>query len=192
MKTLIFSLALMVAGALAAPIAAAPWKLDKDHVHVTFTVDNLGFSTTQGQFRDFNAQIDFDPESVETSSVSFTLMADSVDTNSKARDKHLRSKEFLDVNNFPEVTFKSTKVRLLDENTAEITGDMTMKGVTKEEVFTAELIRIAPSPFDANSTIAGFVVTGELIRTDYGVSYGAPAIGVKVPIRIDIQMSPAG
>ena len=67
---------------------------------------------------------------------------------------------------------------------------MTMKGHTQEEVFTAQLVRIAPSPFDASTTIAGFVVEGELTRTDYGVSYGAPAIGVKIPIRIDIQMTP--
>lgn len=191
MKTRLLAIALLAFGALAAPAVAAPWKLDKDHVHVTFTVDNLGFSTTHGQFRDFEAVIDFDPDSVETSSVSFTLKSDSVDTNSKARDRHLRSKEFLDVKNFPEISFTSTKVRLIDEETAEITGDMTMKGVTQEEVFTARLIRIAPSPFDANSTIAGFAIEGELTRTDYGVSYGAPAIGVNVPIRIDIQMSPA-
>lgn len=171
---------------------AAPWKLDKDHVHVTFTVDNLGFSTTQGQFREFDAQIDFDPDDVESSSVTFTLMAESVDTNSKARDRHVRSKQFLDVKNYPEIRFVSTKVRITDTDTAEITGDFTMKGHTQEEVFTAQLVRLAPSPFDASTNIAGFVVEGELVRTDYGVNYGAPAIGVRIPIRIDIQMSPDG
>lgn len=176
----------------APPLSAAPWKLDKDHVHVTFTVSNIGFSVTQGQFREFDAQIDFDPENVETASVVFTLVADSVDTNSKARDRHVKSKDFLDVKNFPEITFRSTKVRLIDDRTAEVTGDMTMKGVTQEEVFTAKLIRIGPSPFNPADTIAGFSVEGVLTRTDYGVSYGAPAIGVEVPIRIDIQMNPAG
>ncbi|QIE55403.1 polyisoprenoid-binding protein [Pikeienuella piscinae] len=174
----------------AAPLAAEPWKLDKDHVHVTFTVDNIGFSTTQGQFRDFDAEIDFDPENIEAASVTFTLKSDSVDTNSKSRDNHVKSKEFLDVKNFPEIVFRSTKVRLVDDRTAEITGEMSMKGVTQEEVFTAHLVRIGPSPFNAEDTIAGFYVEGELDRTDYGVSYGVPAIGAKVPIRIDIQMNP--
>ena len=177
---------------LVAPAFSAPWKLDKDHVHVTFTVSNIGFSITQGQFREFDAEIDFDPENIETASVVFTLVAESVDTNSQARDRHVKSKDFLDVANFPIIRFTSTKVRLIDERTAEITGDMTMKGVTKEEVFTAKLIRIGPSPFNPADTIAGFSVEGVLDRTAYGVSYGAPAIGVEVPIRIDIQMNPAG
>ena len=175
---------------LAAGAAAAPWKLDKDHVHVTFTISNIGFSVTHGQFREFDAEIDFDPENVETASVVFTLVADSLDTNSKARDRHVKSKDFLDVANFPTITFRSTKVRLLDEKTAEVTGDLTMRGVTKEEVFTATLIRLGPSPFNAADTIAGFSVEGVIDRTEYGVSYGAPAIGVEVPIRIDIQMNP--
>lgn len=173
-------------------LSAAPWKIDKDHVHVTFTVDNIGFSTTQGQFREFEAAIDFDPENVEETKVKFTLVADSIDTNSKARDRHVKSAEFLDAENFPKIVFESTKVRLLDPDTAEITGDMTMKGVTQEEVFTAKLVRIGPSPFNARDTIAGFVVEGSLTRTDYGVSYGVPAIGAEVPIRIDIQMNPVG
>lgn len=184
----IAAIGIFIAGAA----GADPWKLDKDHVHVTFTVGNIGFSTTHGQFRNFDAEIDFDPDNVETASVKFTLDAASVDTNSKARDRHVRSKEFLDVKNHPEITFVSEKVRLIDTDTAEITGQMTMKGVTQEEVFTATLVRIGPSPFNAEDTIAGFTVEGSLTRTDYGVSYGAPAIGVEVPIRIDIQMNPAG
>ncbi len=174
----------------AAGAAAAPWKLDKDHVHVTFTISNIGFSVTHGQFREFDAEIDFDPENVETASVYFTLVADSLDTNSKSRDRHVKSKDFLDVANFPTIAFRSTKVRLLDEKTAEITGDLTMRGVTNEEVFTAKLIRLGPSPFNAADTIAGFSAEGVIDRTEYGVSYGAPAIGVEVPIRIDIQMNP--
>lgn len=180
--------ALFFASSLGA--AAAPWKLDKDHVHVTFTVDNLGFSTTHGQFRKFDAEIDFDPDNIESATVNFTLDATSLDTNSKARDRHVKSKDFLDVKNHPEITFKSTKVRLIDAESAEITGDMTMKGVTQEEVFSAKLVRLAPSPFNPNTDIAGFLVEGELKRTDYGVSYGVPAIGEMIPIRIDIQMSP--
>ncbi|MEX2518239.1 MAG: YceI family protein [Paracoccaceae bacterium] len=188
----VLSAAALLVALTAQILSAAPWKIDKDHVHVTFTVNNIGFSTTQGQFREFDAVIDFDPENVEEAEVNFTLVADSVDTNSNARDRHVKSAEFLDVKNFPNIVFASTKVRLIDSETAEITGDMTMKGVTQEEVFTAKLIRIGPSPFNAKDTIAGFVVEGSLTRTDYGVSYGVPAIGAEVPIRIDIQMNPIG
>jgi polyisoprenoid-binding protein YceI len=174
----------------ALPAAAAPWKIDKAHTHITFSVDNLGFSFTQGRFENFDASIDFDPENVEATEVTFTIDAKSIDTLSKARDRHLRSEAFLDVKNHPEIRFVSEKVRLIDENSAEITGQLTMKGVTREETFAAELIRIGPNPFAKDSDLAGFVVTGELDRTNFGVSYGAPAIGVKVPIRLDLQIMP--
>lgn len=182
--------ALVIAALMAAPAAAAPWKVDKQHASITFTVDNLGFSITQGRFKKFDATIDFDPENVEATKVDFVIEAKSVDTGSKARDGHLRKKEFLDVKNHPEIRFVTDTVRLIDENSAEITGDLTIKGQTQEEVFAAELRRIAPDPFNPESTIAGFTVTGEITRTDYGVSYGAPAIGVTIPIRLDLQIVP--
>lgn len=174
----------------AAPLSAEPWKLDKSHGHVTFSVSHLGFSETQGQFREFDAEIDFDPDNMETASVSFTIKADSVDTNWPARDKHIRSKDFLAVDENPEITFVSKSVRLTGSDTADVVGDVTIKGVTKEETFTATLKKIGPSPFNPDQTIAGFVVEGEIDRTDYGVVYGAPAVGAKVPLRIDVEISP--
>ncbi len=178
--------ALLAAG----PARAEPWKLDQDHSHVSFMVNNIGFSWTQGQFREFDATIDFDPENVEEASVTFTLKAASVDTKSKARDDNLLAPEFLDAGRYPDITFRSTKVRLIDDKTAEVLGDMTMKGHTQEETFTATLVRIGPSPFNPKDTIAGFIVEGKLDRTDYGVSFGAPAIGAEVQIRVDLQINP--
>ncbi len=177
---------------VAAPLFAAPWQIDKSHTSVTFSVSHLGFSTTQGMFRDFDAEVDFDPENIETASVAFTIQAASVDTNWEARDKHVRSKDFLDAETHPEITFVSKTVRLTGENTAEITGDMTIKGVTNEETFEAMLTKIGPSPFNPDQQIAGFVITGEIDRTKYDVAYGAPAIGAVIPLRVDIEVSPKG
>ncbi|MGB0928999.1 MAG: YceI family protein [Pikeienuella sp.] len=170
---------------------AEPWKLDKSHTSVTFSVEHLGFSLTQGMFREFDANIDFDPDNIESASVEFSIVAESVDTNWPARDNHVRSKDFLDAANHKNLTFKSTKVRLTGSDTAEVTGDFTMRGETHEEVFTAKLKRIGPSPFNPSQTVAGFVIEGELDRTKYGVAYGAPAIGGVVPFRIDMEISPA-
>ena len=117
MRLLTAAFALILSAATA---FAAPWNIDPDHSHLTFTVDNLGFSITHGQFRKFTADVDFDPENVETSSVSFVIDAKSVDTNSKGRDKSIRSKNYLNVKNFPEIAFESTTVRLIDENTARL------------------------------------------------------------------------
>ena len=176
----------------AAPLAAAPWVLDKSHAAVTFSVSHLGFSLTQGQFREFDAEIDFDPDNMEAASVSVTIKAASVDTNWPARDKHIRAADFLDVENHEDITFVSKSVRLIDAETAEITGDVTIRGVTNEEVFSAKLLKIGPSPFKPDLTIAGFSIEGEIDRTNYGVKFGAPAIGAVIPVRIDIEISPAG
>ncbi|MEM7522870.1 MAG: YceI family protein [Pseudomonadota bacterium] len=184
--------AFAVALGLAAPQASAEaWSIDPSHAHVTFSVSHLGFSTTRGVFRDFDAEIDFDPDSMETASVAFTIQTESVDTFWPARDKHVRSKDFLNVKKFPEITFVSKTVRLTGADTADVTGDVTIRGVTNEETFVAKLTQIAPSPFNPDQTIAGFEITGEIDRTKYGMPYGAPAIGAVIPLQIDVEISPA-
>lgn len=184
--------ALSLGAALGTAASAEPWKVDKSHTAVTFGVEHLGFSITQGMFREFDAKIDFDPDNIENASVTFSIKAESIDTNWPARDNHVRGKDFLDAANHPELTFESTKVRLTGSDTAEVTGNFTMRGETHEEVFAAKLKRIGPSPFNPNQTVAGFVIEGEIDRTKYGVAYGAPAIGGIIPIRVDMEISPAG
>jgi polyisoprenoid-binding protein YceI len=178
-------------GVLTSAASAEPWKVDKAHTSVTFEVEHLGFSITQGLFREFDAKIDFDPENIESASIKFSIVAESVDTNWPARDKHVRSKDFLDADNHENLTFESTKVRLSSSDTAEVTGNFSMRGETHEEVFTAKLKRIGPSPFNPQQTVAGFIIEGEIDRTKYGVAYGAPAIGGIIPIRVDMEISPA-
>lgn len=179
-------------GALSSAATAEPWKVDKSHTAITFQVEHLGFSLTQGIFREFDAKIDFDPENIESASVQFTIEAESVDTNWPARDDHVRGKDFLDASNHKNLTFESTKVRLTGTDTAEVTGNFTMRGETHEEVFSAKLKRIGPSPFNPQQTVAGFIIEGEIDRTKYGAAYGAPAIGGIIPIRVDMEISPAG
>lgn len=176
--------------AAAAPAVAEPYVLDKSHAQVSFSVDHLGFSVVHGVFREFDAEIDFDPEAIEATKVSFTIDAASVDTFWPQRDEHIRSADFLDVESHPEITFVSKSVKLTSDETAEITGDVTIRGVTREETFAARLNKIGPSPFNPDVTVAGFSVSGELDRTAYGVDYAAPAVGGVIPIRLDFEMSP--
>lgn len=187
------ALAFAVAGLAAAtlPAAAEPYKLDKSHAAVTFTVGHLGFSTTHGFFRSFDADIDFDPDSMETSSVNFTIDAASVDTLWEARDKHVKSKDFLNVEAHPTITFVSKKVVLTSAETATVTGDLTLIGETHEETFDVRLNKIGPSPFNPALQIAGFAVSGEIDRTKYGMGYGAPAIGGVISLQVDLEISPA-
>ena len=184
-------LAAVAIAALPLTAGAAPYVLDKSHAHVTFSVSHLGFSSVHGQFRKFDAEIEFDPGNVEATRVNFTIDAASVDTFWEARDKHVRSKDFLDVKNHPQITFASTGVVPTGAETAEITGDLTIRGKTLPVTFDAKLNKLGPSPFNPNQTIAGFTVTGEIDRTKWGVSYAAPAVSAIIPIRIELEMSPA-
>lgn len=186
----IFTLAFLAALA-AAPAAAAPWVVDKAHTVITFRGNHLGFSMVHGSFREFDASVDFDPENVEATRVSFVIQAASVDTLWPARDNSLRSREMLDTAEYPEIYFVTTGVRQTGPQTAEITGELTIKGVTREMTFDALLRKLGPSPFDPSQTVAGFSVTGTIIRTDFGVSFAAPAIGVEIPFRLELEMSPA-
>ncbi len=184
--------ALIAAAALAtAPAFAEPYVLDKSHAHVKFSVDHLGFSETHGQFRAFDAEIDFDPENVEAASVRFVIEAASVDTFWEARDNHIRGADFFDAANHPQIVFVSTSVEPTGADTAKIRGDLTLRGVTREVVFDAKLNKIGPSPFDPSKTVAGFAISGEIDRTEFGITYAAPAVGVIVPFEVHLEMSPA-
>ena len=171
---------------------AEPYVLDRSHAHVTFTVDHLGYSLVHGQFREFDAEIDFDPENVEATEVTFVIQAASIDTFWDARDRHVRSPDFLDVENHPEITFVATGVTQTGEETADITGVLTIRGTTLEVTFNGRLNKAGPSPFDPSKTIVGLTVEGEIDRTAFGISYAAPAVGATIPIRIDLEMSPIG
>ena len=185
--------ALFAAALAAMPMSgtAAPWTLDKSHAHITFSIDHLGFSTTQGAFRDFDMEIDFDPEDIAKTSVSVTVDAASVDTFFAKRDDHIKSADMLDVSSHPTITFVSTGVVKTGDATADVTGDLTILGTTQSVTFAAELVNLGPSPFDPDKTIAGMSVSGLIDRTAFGVSYGAPAIGTEIPVSIDFEMSPA-
>lgn len=183
----------MLHAALLAPAGAAlaePYAVDKSHAFVTFTADHLGFSAVHGQFRDFDAVVNFDPSNVEASNVTFTVRTGSVETYNKARDDQLRSGAFFDSESFPEMVFTSTQIRPTGSDTARVTGELTLIGVTRQIELDAKLNQIGPSPFFPDITVAGFTVTGIIDRTQFGMTFGAPAIGAEIPIRIDLEMSP--
>ena len=169
---------------------AAPYVLDKSHAHVTFEVGHLGFSTVHGQFRKFDADIDFDPGNVEATKVNFQIDATSVDTFWEARDKHIRGKDFFDTANHPKITFTTTSVTPTGAETADVSGNLTMRGVTKPITLQAKLNKLGPSPFNADQTIAGFTIEGEIDRTQFGINYAAPAVSAIIPIKIELEMSP--
>lgn len=169
-----------------------PYALDKSHTAITFQVDHLGYSMTQGFFTDFDADIMFDPDAPENSSVTFTIDAASINTLWEARDKHVRGGDFLNVKKHPEIVFTSKSIEMTGENTAKLTGDLTILGTTNEETFDVELRKSAPSPLPGlnGKVVTGFAITGEIDRTQYGVTYAKGAIGNVMPVRVDLEIFP--
>lgn len=183
--------------ALASALAALPaqaaqrWIMDKAHSSITFQADHLGFSVAQGRFRDFDAEILFDPDNLAATEVTVTIDAASVDTAWPDRDREVRSRVFLNTEEHPTITFVSTTVRPTGEATADIVGDLTMIGQTRRVTFKGTLIRMAPSPFNAKQIIAGFVAEGVIERAQWGMTFGGSAFAASVPVRFDLEISPA-
>ncbi len=170
---------------------AAPWTLDKSHTHISFTVNHLGFSDTFGTFREYDAEIDFDPENVEATTVSFTINAASVDTFFGPRDDHVKAADMLNVSEHATITFVSTGVTKTGDDTADVAGDLTLLGVSKPVVFAAKLNKMGPNPFAPDVMVAGFDLTGDINRSDFGMGFGVPAIGEIVPVTISLEITPA-
>ena len=182
------SLAAALTFTVAAPAMAEPYTLDKSHTAITFQIDHLGFSMTHGRFAKYDAEIDFDAEDPTKSSVVFTIDAPSIDTGWAKRDEHVRGPDFLNVEKNPEIIFTSKTIEMTGDDTANMTGDLTVNGKTQEEVFEVTLRKMAPSPFGKKLMTAGFVAETVIDRTDYGISYGAGAIGNEIPVRVDLEI----
>ena len=187
-RTLIAAAAIATTPLLA---MAAPWSLDKSHTHISFEVNHLGFSTTFGTFSDYDATIDFDPENIEASSVEFSINAASINTFFAKRDDHIRGADFLKVDEHATITFVSTGIEKTGDDTAKVTGDLTLLGVTQPVTFDAKLNNIGPNPFAPDITVAGFDLTGEVDRTQFGMGFGAPAIGAVIPVAISLEINQA-
>ena len=193
MRMTIMSATAAAALALAGPALAEPepYVVDKSHAFVTFTVDHLGFSEVHGLFQEFEAEVMLDPDAVESASVRFVIDAASVNTFWPKRDAHIRGGDFLKVETYPEIVFESTTITPTGGESADVTGNLTIRDVTREVTFEAVLNKIGPSPFDPDETIAGFTATGVIDRTAFGVDYAAPAVGAMIPVTIQLEMSPA-
>lgn len=187
MKTFI-SAAVLFASLTAAPAFAAPvaYKVDPAHTSVAFIVNHLGFSNLIGRFNTSAADLSFDKDAVEKSSLSVTIDAASVDTNHAKRDEHLRSPDFFNTKEFPKLTFKSSKIEKTGDNTGTLTGDFTMLGVTKPIVLTVTFNKEGVSAASKMET-AGFSARGTIKRSDFGMKYGVPYIGDDIQLLIDAE-----
>lgn len=157
------------AALFASQAMAADYVIDKQgqHAFVNFKISHLGFSWIYGTFKDFEGTFSFDAANPEASKVNVTLKTASVDTNHAERDKHLRSGDFLNVDKHPTATFTSTSVKSTGEDTADITGNLTLNGVTKPVVIAAKFLGEGKDPWGGYR--AGFEGTTTIKMKDFGI-----------------------
>ncbi|WP_068316844.1 YceI family protein [Polycladidibacter hongkongensis] len=184
LQALTFAAATLVATtAFAAPVEYA---FDKSHSNIAFSYNHLGYSITDGRFKEWDGTLIIDEDAPENSSVEVTIDMNSLDTFWEKRDAHIKSGDFLDVANFPEATFKSTKVEKVSDDALAVTGDLTIHGVTKPVVLDVKVHKIAEHPM-AKKRAAGFAATTSILRSEFGVSAFIPNVGDEITISIQAE-----
>lgn len=171
-------------------VTAGNYKLDKRHAKIVWAVSHMGLSTYYGQFTDFDATVSLDPAKPADSKLNVTINVGSVSTNDGQLDTHLKAADFFDAAKFPTATFVSTSVQPTGATTAKVTGNFTLKGVTKPLTLDVTLNGAGPHPM-SKAPAAGFSATGTIKRSDYGVSYGIPAVGDNVTLHISGEFGKA-
>lgn len=177
------ALASLSATATAAPVT---YPLDPAHTNVVATWNHLGFSNPGAHFGDVEGTLVYDAESVAASSVEVTIPVDGVDGHSDKFNAHLRSADLFDLAAFPDITFRSTQVESTGEKTLRITGDLTIRGITKPVVLEATLNGAGKHPMSGRPAI-GFDATTTVKRSDFGLDYAVPAVSDEIAIRITTE-----
>lgn len=165
---------------------AADYKIDKEgqHAFVNFRIQHLGYSWLYGTFKDFDGTFTFDEANPAADKVNVTININSLDTNHAERDKHLRSAEFLNVAKFPQATFSSTEVKKTADG-LNITGNLTLNGVTKPVVLAAKLIGEGKDPW--GGVRAGFEASGKIALKDFNITTDLGPASQDVELIISVE-----
>ena len=190
MKKTTLLTALVLALGFGTVSAQGTYGIDSSHSSVGFKVRHL-VSKVSGGFNEFDGTIVSDVGNLDASSVEFTIQATSIDTKNEKRDGHLRSADFFDVEKYPEITFKSSKITKIDGDSFAVAGTLTMHGVSKEITLTVDFLGEMTA---MGGTRAGYELTTSLNRKDFGISWnraldaGGFVLGDDVEISIDLEV----
>ena len=169
----------------------ATWTLDPTHTRANFSARHMMVTTVRGGFDKVSGAVVFDPKNPQASSVQATIEAASINTGVGDRDNHLRSADFLDVETYPTITFKSTSVQPTGDTTANVTGDLTIRDVTRPVTLKVEFLG---ESFGFNSQRAGFEATTKINREDFGLTWnvaletGGVLVGKDITLNIDAEV----
>ncbi len=169
-----------------ASVRSGSYVLDPAHGKITWSVDHMGFSTYVGQFTDVSANLHLNVRNPSASRLDATVKMDSVGTFSDGLDKHLKSADFFDTAKFPSASFRATGIRLVDRDTAKISGNLTLRGITRPIEIEADFNQAGINPVDKQYSL-GFDGEAKIKRSDFGIAYGLPALGDEVTLHLEAE-----
>lgn len=168
------------------------WQIDSAHSHVQFSVRHMMISTVRGRFNTFSGTVEFDEDNPTSSTVDVVIDVASIDTREQQRDDHLRSPDFFDAANFPDMMFKSKRIEQTGGKNGRMIGDLTIKDITKEMTLDVEYAGQAKSPW--GTTNAGFSASGSVDRKEFGLNWnqvletGGILVGDTIKIDIEVEL----
>lgn len=167
------------------------WNLDKAHSEIEFKVRHMMISSVKGQFHDFDITVDSASEDVVNAGIEVNIQTDSINTKNEQRDQHLKSADFFDVETFQTITFKSTDIKKVADDEFNLTGNLTIRNVTKPVTFQVEFGGTAKDPW-GNKKV-GYTITGKINREEFGLTWnavletGGVMVSEDVKFQADIQ-----
>ena len=183
MRKLILAAAVLTLPANA--VLAESYTIDPEHTFPHFAVSHLGFSTMHGRFDKTSGKLELDIPK-KTGSVEIVVDATSVDTAHAKRDQHLKSPDFFNTGEFPEIKFKSTKVNFTGDKVTSVDGDLTIMKTTKPITLTVTSMLCAVHAM-SKKNVCGFDATGKIKRSDFGVNYALPAVGDDIALTLEVE-----
>jgi polyisoprenoid-binding protein YceI len=171
------------------------WELDTAHAEVGFSAKHMMVTTVRGRFTNVAAEVHIDEQHPEQSHVNATIQAASLETGDAQRDAHLKSPDFFDVETYPTITFRSTRVSRRKDGEFELTGDLTVRDVTREVTLRGEFAGPVANPW--GKRVVGFELDGELNREDFGLTWnvaleaGGVLVSKKIKLHIAVEVAEA-
>lgn len=185
MRIIIFSLVFLTTTLFSTHVFSASYTIDPDHTYPSFEISHLGFSTARGRFEKTSGKLTMDLAK-KTGAIEIIIDADSISTAHAKRDKHLRSPDFLNTAEYPQITYKSTKVEFTSDSTIKVTGNLTLAGATKPVTLDVTKIQCGVHPLNKKQ-LCGFDANATIKRSDFGVKYGLPALGDEMKLFFQVE-----
>ncbi len=193
-RTVLLSVALLTCGVAPASANGSPYTFDKDHTSITFSWNHMGLSRQSARVTDYSGSLILDPANPEAAQVDVTMKAASVSTGAASLDRHFRTADFFNVGQHPNMTFRSTAIKRTGDKTAEMTGELTLLGITKPVTFNVTLNGMGDHPFAkfypnyADKAVAGFSATATVQRSAFGLTRILPLVPDDILITIEAEL----